>query len=576
VTTLPPDTAEVTTDVLVVGGGLAALRAAWSARQAGARVLVAVKRKLGQSGSSANTSGGFAAASPDLNPADDARQHYADTVAGGGYVNDRTLARVLAEEAPTRLRELVEVGARFQRRNGGYYLSPSGDHRHPRVLVPEHIRGTDLTLPLRAAVLATGVDVLENVLVVELLLDDGRAVGAVGLRRDRVGLVVIRAGATILAAGGAGRLFSVTSNPVDVTGGGYALALEAGAELRDMEFIQFYPWRVIRPFGSSRVPVQPSTFVAGAKLYNARGERFMERYDPVKKEAATRDISARGIFDQIRAGQAIDGGVVLDVSDVPDEVFRHENRKVVERLDPHGIDYRTIPLIIAPEAHFVMGGVRVDEHGASTRPGLYACGETAGGVHGGNRLNSNAVPETQVFGHRAGQGAARYAAGRAPGRVDAEAVRRWAARLGALRAESSDVTPELKATLAAFREAMWLGLGIVRTEAGLGKALAEAVTTRDRGALSPASTLGDLIAATELVHLTATATAMAASALCRTESRAAHYREDHPTADPAWVATVAYEDGRAIRRSLPVASDDEVAAFAAPPPHAPRPDEFVE
>ncbi len=574
-TGLPPHVHEIVTDVLVVGGGLAALRAAWSARQAGARVLVAVKRKLGQSGSSANTSGGFAAAWTDLNPADDPVQHYADTVAGGGHVNDRVLARALAEEAPARLQELIEVGAQFQRRNGAFYLSPSGDHRHPRVLVPEHIRGTDLTLPLRAAVLATGVDVLENVLIVELLVDDGRVIGAIGLRRDEIGLAVIRAGATVLAAGGAGRLFSVTSNPVDVTGGGYALAAEAGAVLRDMEFIQFYPWRLIRPFGSSRVPVQPSTFVAGAKLYNARGERFMEAYDPVKKEAAPRDISARGIFDQIRAGKAVDGGVVLDVSDVPDDVFRHENKKVVERLDPHGVDYRAIPLIIAPEAHFVMGGVLVEETSAASLPGLYACGETAGGVHGGNRLNSNAVPETQVFGHRAGQAAARRATGRGPGRVDATRVRRWAGRLEALRDATSDVSPELKAALTTFREAMWLGLGIVRTDAGLGKAQAEAAATRERAAVTPAATLGDLVATTELGQLAATAAAVASSALFRTESRAAHYRDDHPTTDPAWLATVAYSGGRASRRALSVAPEEE-AALSAAPAHAPRPDEFVE
>ena len=566
---------EFATDVLVVGGGLAALRAAWSARQAGARVLVVVKRKLGQSGSSANTSGGFAAACPDLDPADDPRQHYADTVVGGGFVNERVLARALAEEAPARLRELIATGARFQRRNGGYYLSPSGDHRHPRVLVPEHIRGTDLTLPLRAAVLAAGVDLLENVLVVELLVDDGRVVGALGLRRDRAELVLIRAGATVLAAGGAGRLFSVTSNPVDVTGGGYALALQAGAVLRDMEFIQFYPWRLIRPFGSSRVPVQPSTFVSGARLYNAAGERFMEAYDPSRKEAATRDVSARGIFDQIRFGKAVDGGVVLDVSAVPDEVFRHENRKVVERLDPHGIDYRTIPLIIAPEAHFVMGGVLIDEWGGSSRPGLYACGETAGGVHGGNRLNSNAVPETQVFGHRAGQAAARHAGAVARGAVDDGSLRRWARRLAAIRDESSEVSPEFKTALTAFRDAMWLGLGIVRTEAGLSKAAAQAAAIEERAEDKGSGTLGDLVAATELGHLAAVARASAASALFRTESRAAHYREDHPDTDPAWVATVAYAGGRVWRCPLAV-DPDEAGALARPAAGTPGADEFVE
>src|SRR6185436_699897 len=424
-------------------------------------------------------------------------------------------------------------------------------------------------------VLASGVDVVENVLVVELLVDDGRVVGAVGLRRDRAELVIVQAGATILAAGGAGRLFSVTSNPVDVTGGGYALALEAGAALRDMEFIQFYPWRCIRPFGSSRVPVQPSTFVSGARLYNAAGERFMEAYDPVRKEAATRDVSARAIFDQIRFGKAVDGGVVLDVSAVPDDVFRHENSKVVERLDPHGIDYRAIQLIIAPEAHFVMGGVLIDEESGATPPGLYACGETAGGVHGGNRLNSNAVPETQVFGHRAGRAAARYAGEAGPGAVDDGTLARWTRRLAAIRDEGSEVSAELKATLAAFRDAMWLGLGIVRTEAGLAKAGAQAEASEAHLAALGPETLGELVAATELGHLAIAARATAASALFRTESRAAHYREDHPATDPGWVATVTYANGRASRRPLAV-DRDEVVRLSRPADRAPGADEFVE
>jgi fumarate reductase (CoM/CoB) subunit A len=323
------------------------------------------------------------------------------------------------------------------------------------------------------------------------------------------------------------------------------------------------------------VPVQPSTFVSGARLYNGAGERFMEAYDPVRKEASTRDVSARGIFDQIRFGKAVDGGVVLDVSAVPDDVFRHENKKVVERLDPHGIDYRTIQLIIAPEAHFVMGGVLIDEWGAASRPGLYACGETAGGVHGGNRLNSNAVPETQVFGHRAGQAAARYAGAAAPGRLDDGRVARWARRLGAIRDERSDVSVGLKASLTAFRDAMWLGLGIVRTEAGLHKAAAHAAAIAADVAEMPLETLGELVAATELDHLAAAATASTASALLRTESRAAHYRDDHPETDPDWVATVVYASGRAERRALTV-DPAEAGRLAPPPVRAPGADEFVE
>jgi fumarate reductase (CoM/CoB) subunit A len=564
----------IETDVLVVGGGLAALRAALSARTAGADVVVAVKRRLGQSGSSANTTGGYAAASAEYDPDDDAWQHYADTIAGGGWVNERPLVRALADEAPARLRELMALGAQFRMHDGRFLLSPSGDHRHPRVLAPVHYRGTDMTFPLREAVLAAGVHPLENTLIVDLLMDDGRVAGALGVRRDRAGACLIRARAVVLAAGGAGRLFSVTSNPVDVTGGGYALAMRAGAPLRDMEFIQFYPWRLIRPFRNSRVPIQPSTFVSGARLYNSRGERFMEVYDPVKKETATRDVSARGIFDQIRSGLSVDGGVVLDVSGVPDEQFRLENTKVIERLEPRGINYREIPLVIAPEAHFFMGGVLIDDTGASPIPGLYAAGENAGGAHGGNRLNSNAVPETQVIGHRAGVAAAR-ARGLPLAKFDERPAARWARRLAALESETTDASAAMDALLQRLRDRMWLGIGIVRTAEGLRGAQEDLAEIRTQTASLPQATVGDLVAAIELEDLCAVGDAVAACALARTESRAAHYREDHPAEDPAWLRTVVYEQGRVLTRPID-RNPDEERRFSVQPARAASAAEHVE
>ncbi|MGH9322731.1 MAG: FAD-binding protein, partial [Vicinamibacteria bacterium] len=332
-------------------------------------------------------SGGYAAASPELDPLDDPKLHYQDTILGGGGVNQRSLVRALVEEAPHRLQELWSFGAEFRRTNSGYYLSPSGDHRRPRVLVPKRMRGTDMTLPLRLAVLEARADFLEDTAVVELLRDDDRIIGALGVKRDWGQATLFRAKATILAAGGASRMFPVTSNPVDIRGGGYALAIRAGAPLRDMEFVQFYPWRLIRPFRNTRMPIQPSTFVSGGKLFNRAGERFMEKYEPVKKEAVTRDLAARAIFDQLRRGLDVDGGVLLDVSEIPDDQFRLENGKVVAALERKGVDYRQIPLVIAPEAHFFMGGVSIDEWCGTEVRGLYACGENAGGTHGGNRLN---------------------------------------------------------------------------------------------------------------------------------------------------------------------------------------------
>ena len=289
----------------------------------------------------------------------------------------------------------------------------------------------------------------------------------------------------------------------------------------------------------------------------------MEAYDPVKKETATRDVSARGIFDQIRAGLGVDGGVVLDVSQVSDEQFRLENTKVIERLEPRGINYREIPLVIAPEAHFFMGGVLTDEEGLSPTTGLYAAGENAGGTHGGNRLNSNAVPETQVMGHRAGIAAA-GARGRPLGGIDERVADRWARRIAAVASDATDASPAMDALLARLRDRMWLGIGIARTAEGLRGAERDLAETRAEAAALPQTTVGDLVAAIELADLCEVGNAIAASALARTESRAAHYRDDFPAQDPAWVRTVLYARGGVTTRAIDREPDEERTLSAAP------------
>jgi fumarate reductase (CoM/CoB) subunit A len=543
-------------DVLVIGGGLAGLRAALSARQAGSKVLIVGKRQIGRSGSSVNTTGGYAAVMSDQNADDDERLHVIDTIAGGGFVNEPRLVRALAHEAPARLRELLALGAEFRGGNGHYHLSPSGDHTQLRVMIPKNMRGIDLTLPLRNAAIAAGAKFLEDCAVLDLLRDGNCAVGAVGVSRLRVEGYVIRAGAVILAAGGAGRLFPTTSNPIDVCGSGYALALRAGARLRDMEFIQFYPWRLIQPFKSTRVPIQPSTFALGGRLYNSRGERFMAAYDPVRKESTTRDLSARGIAEQINKGLAVEGGVVLDVSDVPDDQFRFENPRVVELLARKSVDYRTIQLIVAPEAHYFMGGVDIDEVGRASIDGLFAAGENAGGVHGGNRLNSNSVPDTQVFGHRAGVAAATYAQTTRPKAAEARAaINALSKMLDSV--VTGDVAPEIEHETERLRQTMSTTLGLVRDRAGLEQAIATARDIHAEGSEMVARTHGDLIALAELKDLCETALACAESALRRTESRAAHYRSDFPESDPTWVRTVLYDWAGTSLRPIERDPDEE-------------------
>jgi len=537
--TIAPEIIE--TDVLVIGGGLAALRAALDASATGAAVTIAVKRKLGRCGSSAVTSGGYAATDPVITPQDSWERHYADTLTGGGLINDRTLARILCQEAGGRLNDLLKMGAPFVVTNGHYYLSPSGDHSSPRVVTPVNMRGTDMTLPLREAVVAAGARVLENTYVLDLLTDDVGVAGALGYDDERGVLVLIRAKAVVMGTGGAGRIFPVTSNPVDVVGDGYALAARAGAPLRDMEMVQFYPWRAIRPFRGSRVPIQPSTFVIGAKLYNARGERFMERYDPQRKESTTRDIAARAIFDQIRQGLDVDGGVILDLSEVTDDDFRTTNKKVMERLDPRGINFRDVQFIIAPEAHFVMGGMVIDETSRTPLERLYACGEAAGGVHGANRLNSNAIPDTQVFGARAGRHAGEQALRDQHARIDDRVVGLWTRRLEAVGGNGHDTLQQLRE---AFQGAMSLALGIVRTREGLTRGLDVIDAQRERLRGTAPRTGDEFQTAAELTAMADAAELMCRAALIRTESRGAHFREDFPERDDArWVQTVVLTRG---------------------------------
>lgn len=555
--------ATVDCDVLVIGAGLAGLRAALSARQAGARVLLVGKRQVGRSGSSVNTTGGYAAVLPDLNAADDEKLHFADTIVGGGFVNDRRLVAALVRESPIRLRELLQLGVEFRGENGRPHLSPSGDHSQHRVMVPKNMRGLDLTQPLREAVVAAGVEFLEDCVILDLLQEGSQIVGAMAVHRLRNEGYTLRAPAVVLAAGGAGRLFSTTSNPVDVCGSGYALALRAGARLRDMEFIQFYPWRLIRPFKSTRVPVQPSTFALGGRLYNSRGERFMERYDPVHMESTTRDISARGIAEQINSGLAVEGGVVLDVSEVPDDQFRFENPRVVDLLGRKNLNYRAVQLIVAPEAHYFMGGVDIDENGCANLPGLFAAGENAGGVHGGNRLNSNSVPDTQVFGHRAGAAAAAYALAHAlTNAASYDGPRRLSALLSNF--DTAEPAPELEDERERLREIVSRSIGLVRDRTGLEEAAAAARAIAGRLTEIEARGHADLLVLADLNDMCATAQACAESALCRTESRAAHFRSDFPRSDPAWACTVLYDRKGTHLRPIETAADEyELQALRA-------------
>jgi fumarate reductase (CoM/CoB) subunit A len=380
-----------------------------------------------------------------------------------------------------------------------------------------------------------GIRVFEKMLALELLLDDGEVVGVVAADRTTGELVVVRARQTVLATGGAGRLFTVTSNPRDVIGTSYTLGLRAGATLVDMEFVQFYPWRLLAPVGrDTRVPVQPTTFALGGMLFNTAGERFAEQFDPVRKEATTRDVAARGIFEQSRRGLDYDGGVRLDISALTDEQFADANPRIAE-LAAKKWKIRETLMTVTPEAHFCMGGLLIDERCRTGVRRLLAAGESGGGVHGANRLNANAMAETQVFGTRAGREAAAAASGPLPS-VDDGQVARVAERLARTAGPSTDDPAELVRSL---RQTMWKHVGIIREEAGLKAALAEVDALAGRLRSTTAETLSDRLELLELDQMLDAARLIATAALARRESRGAHFRDDFPTTDDErWLANI--------------------------------------
>lgn len=526
----PNDLRRERVGVLVVGGGLAAMQAAVSAAEAGASVGVASKRRMGRSGSSAMTSGGYAAAMPDNAHGDDPDVHLADTMAGSGDIADPALVRILCDEGPLRVAELERVGGAFLKDEGRFVLSASGDHSRVRSLGAYRHLGTDFTIPLAEHALRLGVREFPDCMVVELLMDDGEVAGALVIDVVTGDPYVIEADATILATGGCGQLYPVTSNPRDVTGDGFAMAARAGACLRDMEFVQFYPWRCIDPFTKSRVAIQPATFAHGGKLFNSRGERFMAFYEPEHLEATTRDISAIAIFDQMRRGLGVGSGVRLDLSDLSSELMEQTNPKLMRGLKRPGIDYRNYDFIVAPEAHYYMGGIEIDANAVSTVPRLYAVGEVAGGIQGGNRLSNNALPEALVFGRRAGLHAAhvvREGVSPTPASDGIAAGVRTIVDVVERGRQVAEIAPS-RAEIQVVGQA---ALGIIREEAELAAGQRNVEHLIDRLWRSGADSPGQLGEWLEHRSLLETAELGLVAARGRTESRAAHYRSDFPERD---------------------------------------------
>ncbi len=501
--------------VLVIGSGGAGTRAAIEASGYGETVLVS-KTIVGKGGCTPMAEGGYNAV---LREADSCTGHYEDTMKGGAYLNDPELVEVLVHDAPARVADLVCWGAVFDVTDEGEVAQrPFGGQRFPRTCYAGDRTGHEMMATLLDRLSSTDVTTINEVSIISLLCGDGRVTGAVGLDRNGE-MITFEADATVLATGGGTRIYDISTNSASGTGDGYALAYRAGAELIDMEEIQFHPTGAVYPYDARGRLVTEAVRGEGGILKNCLGERFMKDYDPERMELSTRDVVARAIATEILEGRGTEHeGVFLDVTHLPPERIEEKLPVMLEQFLKFGVDIRSEPMEVAPTAHHIMGGLRIKPDGSTTIPGLFACGEVAGGVHGGNRLGGNALAETQVFGKRAGE-----AAGKEKTRdhqVDRRKVDTQADRLDAFLL--GEVNPGMVSR--ALQRAMWEGAGIFRTEADLRKTsgiIDHLVTLGIR-----AETPKNLLECCTVENMCTTASLVVRSALERPESRGAHVRKD--------------------------------------------------
>jgi len=526
-------------DVLVVGAGGAGLRAAIEALSHGASVGVVCKSLLGKA-HTVMAEGGIAAAMANVDRKDDWRTHFRDTMKGGKLLNDWRMAQLHAQEAPDRVRELEQWGALFDRTADGDILQRAfGGHTFKRLCHVGDRTGLEMIRTLQDRGVQMGFHVYMECAITRLLKDGDRVCGAVGYWREQGRFVVFKAKSVVLATGGIGKAWRITSNSWEYTGDGMALAYDAGAELLDMEFVQFHPTGMVWPPGVQGILVTEAVRGEGGVLKNRLGERFMERYDPDKMELSTRDVVARAIYTEVREGRGTEhGGAFLDISQKPAEYVKRKLPSMYHQfLELADVDITKGPMEVGPTCHYMMGGVRVDAETAQTTvPGLYAAGEVAAGLHGANRLGGNSLSDLLVFGRRAGLAAAENAA-----RVQAPASRPEEIEDAVREMLAFFERPEGESPYAIHRdlaEAMQNLVGIFRNAEDLEKGLEKIRELSERA--SRVRVEGSRLfnpgwhLARDLRSMLTVTEAVARSALVRTESRGAHSRTDYPKTDPEW------------------------------------------
>ena len=526
-------TEEIDADILIVGAGGAGLLAALHALEISRKlkIVIAVKGLLGQSGCTRMVQGGYNAV---LNPNDSLDRHFADTIKGGAWINHQELAWKLVEEAPRRIIELEnKAGCLFDRNpDGTIHQKAFAGQSFDRTVHRGDLTGIEIMSNLRDSILESDIRVLQECRGVELLNGDGRIGGALLLDIRNGRLIVVRAKATLLATGGGATMYRISSPSLEKSGDGMAMAYRAGATFVDMEMLQFHPTGLL--VGDSIATgglLEEGLRGAGARLYNGLGERFMERYDPNKLERATRDVISRSSYLEIAAGRGSPAnGIFLDASHLGEDFLKENFPGMVERCADYGFDLLHDRVEVSPSAHYQMGGVRIDVDCRTSLEGLFVAGEDAGGVHGANRLGGNGVADSIVFGGRAGDTMADYVLGRELSKTQVDGSR-WERPDGSNGENPFALRKELE-------NLMWEKVGVVRRGGDLESALAELEALAERVDRTNVDSLPAWNAALDAANLIVVGKMVARSALIRSESRGAHFREDFPSSDSAWLKNI--------------------------------------
>ena len=560
-------------DVLVIGSGGAGLRAAIEASAAGVSVGLVCKCLLGKA-HTVMAEGGIAAALANVDERDSWKVHFADTMRGGQYINNWRMAQLHAQESPARVRELEAWGAVFDRTPDGRILQRNfGGHKYPRLAHVGDRTGLEMIRTLQDYGVHRGIEVHMEFCVLTLLKDGERVVGAFGYERERGRFKLFKARAVVLATGGIGKTYKISSNSWDCTGDGHALAYHAGAQLKDMEFVQFHPTGMVWPPSVCGMLVTEGVRGEGGILANKDGKRFM--FDSIPEnyrnqtadneeegwrycqgdknsrrppELLTRDHVARCIVREIKEGRGSPhGGVFLDISWIKSKIQNapeHIKRKLPSMYHQFkqlgDLDITREPMEVGPTTHYIMGGVKVDsDTQASTVPGLFACGECAAGINGANRLGGNSLSDLVVFGQRAGQFAAIFAKENKAGQINAaqvEVTARWAQEPFERNAGGGTGFEAPYQAQFELQELMQNLVGIVRRSEEMEQALEGIRRLNERarriGVTGHREFNPGWHTALDLPNLLTVAECITRSALERKESRGAHFREDLPEKDP--------------------------------------------